>query len=181
MSVSIKPRLALMAAALMVLVSACEDTKAVYPSKNERDTRPTWSDEPRESVFGPGGLSLFGGGKKGADEGGAGIGVNAFLWRASLDTLSFMPFSSADPFGGVIITDWYQPPESPGERFKMTIFILDRTLRADGVRVSLFRQIQDSKGQWIDQEVDKQTATDLENTILTRARELRTAQNAQQQ
>ena len=72
--------------------------------------------------------------------GNAGIGVNTFLWRASLDTVSFMPLSSADPFGGVIITDWYSPPEVPSERFKMTVYILDRQLRADGIKVSVFRQ-----------------------------------------
>lgn len=87
----------------------------------------------RETIFGEGGL--FGGSKSLKDgEGGGGIGVNSYLWRASLDTLSFMPLSSADPFGGVIITDWYSPAESPGERFKVTVYILDRRLRADGIR-----------------------------------------------
>ena len=107
------------------------------------------------------------------DEGGATIGVNKFLWRASLDTLSFLPLSSADPFGGVIITDWYAPPESPDERFKVTAYILDRSLRADGVRVSVFRQIQRSPGNWIDAPVDQSMGVDLENTILTRARQLK--------
>ena len=78
------------------------------------------------------GVVLFG--RTTAPEGGVGIGVNAFLWRASLDTLSIWPIASADPFGGVIITDWYAPPETPNEQFKFNIFILDRSLRADGVR-----------------------------------------------
>ena len=99
--------------------------------------------------------------------------VNSFLWRASLDTLSFMPLTSADPFGGVIITDWYTPPQTPGERFKISAFILDRTLRADGVRISVFRQTQQSPGNWVDSPVGDTMATDLENTILTRARQLR--------
>ncbi len=107
------------------------------------------------------------------DEGGAVLGVNSFLWRASLDTLSFLPLSSADPFGGVIITDWYAPPESPNERFKVTAYILDRSLRADGVRVSVFRQVQESPGNWIDAPVDQSMGVDLENTILTRARQLK--------
>ena len=105
--------------------------------------------------------------------GNAGIGVNSFLWRASLDTVSFMPLSSADPFGGVIITDWYSPPETPSERFKMTVYILDRQLRADGLKVSVFRQQLAAGKQWIDSDVGASTATELENAILTRARQLR--------
>lgn len=105
--------------------------------------------------------------------GGGGIGVNTFLWRASLDTVSFMPLASADPFGGVIITDWYSPPEAPSERFKMTVYILDRQLRADGIKVSVFRQQLAAGNQWIDSRIGLGTATDLENAILTRARQLR--------
>ncbi len=109
-------------------------------------------------------------------ETGSGIGVNGFLWRASLDTLSFLPLSSADPFGGVIITDWYAPPESPAERFKVTVYILGRELRADGVRVAVFRQKREGSQEWIDANTGKSTATSLEDAILTRARELRVAQ-----
>ena len=104
---------------------------------------------------------------------GGGIGVNAYLWRATLDTLSFMPLSSADPFGGVVITDWYTPPASPDERFKATAYILERTLRADGVRVAVFRQVAADGAGWRDAEVGETLGTDLENTILTRARQLR--------
>src|SRR6201998_852295 len=64
------------------------------------------------------------------------VGVNSYLWHATLDTLSFMPLASADPFGGVIITDWYSPSTTQDERFKVNIFILGRELRADGVRAS---------------------------------------------
>ena len=102
----------------------------------------------------------------------AGIGVNAFLWRASLDTLSFMPLASADPFGGVVITDWYQPATAGGERFKATAYILGRQLRDDGVRVSVFRQVSQG-GQWVDAAVNPSVATELENKVLERARELR--------
>ena len=120
-------------------------------------------------------IYLFGGPDEKAPEGGSGIGVNSFLWRASLDTTSFMPLLSADPFGGVIITDWYAPPESPGERVKITVYILGRDLRADGVRASVFRQRRDENGDWVDAAVEKQTQIDLENAILTRARQLRVA------
>ena len=103
----------------------------------------------------------------------SGIGVNGFLWRASLDTVSFLPLSSADPFGGVIITDWYAPPESPSERFKVTVYILGRELRSDGIRVSVFRQKRDQSREWLDANTGDDTSTSLENAILTRARELR--------
>lgn len=102
-----------------------------------------------------------------------GLGVNSHLWRATLDTISFMPIASADPFGGVIITDWYSPPQNPKERLKMNIFILDRQLRSDGIKVSLFRQEHDPSGHWVDQTVDPQTVKDLENAILLRARHFR--------
>ncbi len=105
--------------------------------------------------------------------GGAGVGVNSYLWRATLDTVSFMPLASADPFGGVIITDWYSPPDQPNERFKVNIFILGRELRADGVRASVFRQKRDGGAQWVDAAVDQATGTDLDNAILTRARQMR--------
>lgn len=126
------------------------------------------------SVFGEGGIDFFGPGDDELGGGGAGIGVNSHLWRASLDTISFMPLSSADPFGGVIITDWYAPPDTPSERFKMTIFILARTLRADGLRVAVFRQQQSDQGIWIDSSINPATVTSLENKILERARQLRT-------
>jgi len=104
---------------------------------------------------------------------GRSIGVNSFLWRASLDTISFMPVSSADPFGGVIITDWYSASEAPNERFKLNVYILGRALRADGVRVAVFRQILSSQGGWRDTPINDDTATKIEDSILTRARQLR--------
>jgi hypothetical protein len=124
------------------------------------------------SLFGPDGLAILRGGDD-DEQGGGGIGVNSFLWRASLDTISFMPLASADPFGGVIITDWFSPPETPTERFKMTVYILDKRLRADGIRVALFKQQRDGKREWADVRPAAETSVTLENAILTRARQLR--------
>jgi hypothetical protein len=101
------------------------------------------------------------------------IGVNGYLWRATLDTLSFMPLASADPYGGTIITDWYVNPEKPNERFKITVYILDARLRADGLNVAVFKQNRDASGQWIDAPSTGQTETDIENSILTKARQLK--------
>jgi hypothetical protein len=124
-----------------------------------------------------GGLRLFGP-RDELDQGGGGIGVNSFLWRASLDTISFMPLASADPFGGVIITDWYTPPDAPTERFKLTVYILDRRLRADGLRVALFRQKRKGNSEWLYTRINPSTRSILEDAILTRARELRLSSEA---
>jgi hypothetical protein len=109
-----------------------------------------------------------------AQGGPAEIGVNGYLWRAALDTLNFMPLASADPYGGVIITDWYSSPDVPTERFKATVYILDTRLRADGLNVTVFKQVNNGAG-WVDAEPSPQTSEDLENAILTRARQLRLA------
>ena len=110
---------------------------------------------------------------------GAKIGVNSYLWRASLDTVSFMPLISVDPFGGVIITDWYSNPNATNERFKMTVYVLSTELRADAIKVNLFRQVRGNSG-WADAPADEVTASKLEDAILTRARELRLASLPQQ-
>lgn len=127
------------------------------------------------SILGGSGLSFGTAKEKPGQQGGTGggaLGVNAYLWRGALDTLSFMPLSSADPFGGVIITDWYTPPTSSNERFKATAYILGRELRSDGVRISIFRQVLQD-GHWVDASVSPVTIGEIENKVLSRARELR--------
>ena len=100
------------------------------------------------------------------------IGVNSYLWRASLDALSFMPLVQTDSSGGVIVTDWYTSPRNPGERVKVTVTILDQDLRADALRVAASRQVQQS-GNWVDAPVQAATVQKLEDIILTKARDLR--------
>src|ERR1700722_15880841 len=102
------------------------------------------------------------------------LGVNSYLWHATLDTLAFMPLQSADPFGGVVITDWYVAPNAPDERLKVTIYIMDRALRADGLKVVVFRQTRVA-GVWSDAQPSPDIAHKLEDAILPRARELRLA------
>lgn len=102
------------------------------------------------------------------------IGVNAYLWRASLDTLSFMPLVQTDSNGGVIVTDWYVNPQVPTERMKVTVSILDQDLRADALRVVAIRETS-SGGQWIAAPVQAATTQKLEDIILTKARDLRRA------
>ncbi|MCP2680053.1 DUF3576 domain-containing protein [Maricaulaceae bacterium NA33B04] len=118
----------------------------------------------------------FGNGETVSEQSEAGIGVNSYLWRSSLDVLSFMPLSEVDPFGGVIITDWYANPELPTERFRATVYILDTRLRADALSVQIFKQVAAEDGRWVDAAVDSATRIQIENAILTRARQLRISQ-----
>jgi hypothetical protein len=100
------------------------------------------------------------------------IGVNAYLWRAALDTISFAPLLQADANTGVIITDWYSAPNSPGERVKLTVTILDQDLRADALRVAASREVMQN-GAWVSAPVSAATVQKLEDIILTRARDIR--------
>ncbi len=102
------------------------------------------------------------------------IGVNAYLWRASLDTLAFAPIAQSDSSGGVIVTEWYTNPQNPSERAKVSVAILDRDLRADALRVTASRQTLQN-GQWVEAPVTAATVQRLEEIILTRARDLRRA------
>ncbi|MBN8529305.1 MAG: DUF3576 domain-containing protein [Caulobacterales bacterium] len=120
-------------------------------------------------------LPFTGGEAKARPAAQTGIGVNAFLWRATLDTLSFMPLLTADPWGGVVNYDWYVNPQTPNERFKATVFILDTRLRADALNVSVTKEVKDASGAWVSAPVAAQTETDLENAILTKARQLNLA------
>jgi hypothetical protein len=163
-------RLGLVILTLSALTTACAYTPGdARDIKKDEDENTDYST--RKTIFGDGGLNFFGSGSTN-DSGGA-LGVNSFLWRASLETISFMPINTADAFGGIIITDWYSPPESPSERFKLNVYILGRTLRADGVKVSVFRQLRDRSGTWADASVPNGTAPKVEDSILTKARMLR--------
>ncbi len=179
----------LVASALVVagtfLLSACglpvvgQYPEPVSAGSDQYDPSGNVANKPQNSVFGPGGLSFGGSSKPNAGEngGGAGIGVNSFLWRASLDTVAFMPLASADPFGGIVLTDWYSPPGTPNERFKAQIYILTRQLRSDGVTAKVFKEVRQGD-QWVSAPVSPDATSKLIDAILTRARELRIASAA---
>ncbi len=125
-----------------------------------------------------GGFTLFDSSEKRRVQAEAAMGgANTFLWRAALDTIGFMPLASADSRGGVILTDWYTPPSSPEERIKLNVLIKDNTLRADGVRVSVFRQTKseakNAPASWVDAVANPSTASQIEDAILQRARQLK--------
>jgi hypothetical protein len=184
-SISIRILVVLLETLTLVVLGACsggefdakgDDARNASRTSSQRAMNQGLGGKNREegSLFGPGGL--FGNKANQKEENGSGVAVNAYLWRASLDTINFIPLVSADPFGGVIITDWYTPAETPNERMKVQVTILDRELRADGVRVSVFKQQTAPKGgNWVDAQVDPRTNIDIENAILTRARQLRIA------
>ena len=173
------PFIAIVIAAPLAL-AACSSSRLVgndeYGTDNarERILREAGRN-PRDAGF-----VVFGTDRSQGDQGTGGPGgvsVNAYLWRATLETLSFMPLASADPAGGVIITDWYSPPSAENERFKAQAYVLGRQLRSDGVRVQVFRQIQRG-GQWIDQPASASTNSEMEDRVLARARELRSQTTA---
>lgn len=167
----------LLALVTVGFLASCSGVKkeATYPTGMDRDgTNQNDIYTEKQGIFGAGGIKLLGG--RGDDKGDeSGIGVNSYLWRAALDTVAFMPLASADPFGGVILTDWYSPPDNAGERLKLNVFILDKQLRSDGIQVKVFRQIKKG-GDWRDAPVAEGTARQLEDAILTRARQMRVAQ-----
>ncbi len=156
------------------LLAACADVKNAKLEQNVPQETKVDRAYSRGSLTGEDGLLSMGGSSKNNNDGGA-LGVNSYLWRATLDTLAFMPLASADPFGGVILTDWYEDPAAPGERYKITALILDKSLRADGIKISVFKQKMQN-GTWRDQKSDESLSRRLEDTILTRARELRITQ-----
>ena len=117
------------------------------------------------------------GDKKDSNNAGGGIGVNILLWRSTLDTLSFMPLVSADPFGGVIITDWYADSEISKEKFKIVAYIIGTELRVDGIKVSVFKKIKDKNGDWVDKKSSAFLQNQIEDVILTKARKYK-IQNA---
>lgn len=163
----------LLLAGAAVGLSSCGGvkTEAKYPSGYDRGSTGGDIYGKRQTILGDDGIHLLGGKKKsGAGE--DGIGVNSFLWRATLDTVSFMPLASADPFGGVILTDWYTDPDTPNERVKINAFIMGRQLKADGIRIRTFRQ-KIKGGVWRDAPVSEEISHKLEDSILTRARQLR--------
>lgn len=160
-----------------LILSACNapDVEYNYPRRGP-DGLPTYEKE-KPGIFGEGGLTIFNteGDSPTNSGGSSGIGVNSFLWRASLDTVAFMPLASADPFGGVILTDWYGPPDSVNERYKITLFILGTALRSDGIRAQVFKQERSAGAGWKDVRPDETLDRELEDAILTRARQLRIA------
>lgn len=169
---------------LSIGVSGCSlkgiKKEASYPTRPDagNDDKILYSDEKADTIWGEDesiASRFFG---KDNQDNGSGIGVNSFLWRASLDTIAFMPVKTADPFGGVILTEWYENPNAQGERFKVNVYIMDKQLRSDGVKVAVFKQKVDKRGRWRDSSVNDETNLQLENTILTRARELKVAQKA---
>ena len=135
-----------------------------------------------EGLFGEGGFTLgrlangtlFGDKTDGAA--GSGTQVNKFLWQASLDTLSFMPLSSTDPYTGVIATDWSATPDAPGERFKVAVYMTSPELSAASLKVAVYRQRQADGGAWVQTVVNPETPRKLEDAILTRARQIRLAE-----
>lgn len=156
----------------LLALSACGklNSEAKYPTGADRA-----STEQQGGIYAEA-PTIWGQGKSllnpdGNEEKGEGITVNSFLWHATLDTVSFMPIASADPFGGTILTDWYGTAEAPNEKIKLNVIILGKELKASAVKVSVFKRVNGN-----DVAAEPETARKLEDAILTRARQMRIAQ-----
>lgn len=165
------------ASALALLLVACggenyaQDPADAPPVPKNRDFY-----DPKDSVFGEDGLSLTNLVSPKKSDRGVSLPVNKYLWQASLDTLSFLPLASTDPFTGVIATDWGANPDVKGERFKVTAYMVRPTLAASSLKVAVFREVQGEGGVWVPAAVSADTATKIEDAILTRARQIRIAE-----
>lgn len=177
-------RLARIAALVAVagLVSGCGKNMAAKddPSLPQPGPKRKYDIDRKESIFGDSGLSVanLNSGRRGGILGGEQKGrlpVNKYLWQGALDTLSFLPLASTDPFTGVIATDWGATPEAPGERFKVTAYILSPALSAASLKVAVYREVLNDGGVWLPAAVSPETALKLENAILARARQIRIA------
>ena len=168
--------------ACIALTAACDGNYAAAPDVENSPTGPVSNpNRLEESVFGDGGLSvssirsgeLFG---LGPEEGGGSLPVNKFLWQASLQTLDFMPLVSTDPFTGVIATDWSTPPGAAGERVKVTVYVVNPQLAASALKVAVFREVRTEEGLWQPAPVNPDTPRQLEDAILTKARQIKIAE-----
>ena len=171
------------ALAAVLLLSGCESTGLSDIEVSEstagrkaiggRTLSPLEEDQARVGDSSGGGFLDFGFG--GGDSEGAQLPVNKYLWRATLDTIAFLPLASTDPYGGVIVTDWGASPDAPGERFKVSAYITSAELSPSSLRVVVSRQVKDRSGAWVNASVSEETSRKLENAILTRARVLRSS------
>jgi hypothetical protein len=154
---------------LLAAITACsgiEQSSEDYPKTREE------IEAERVGKLTGDGIILFGGKRKSAG-GTEAINVNSYLWRATLDTVYFMPLLSADPFGGTILTDWYKNDKNTRERFKLNIYIIGAELRSDALRVTVFKQKLDAKGNWQDVPASAEMTQEIEDKILLRAREIK--------
>jgi hypothetical protein len=152
-----------------LMLAACASDAEDAPTTVEAPPAPVVTQTAQSAAPGGSVFDWFGPGSPAEKK--TGVAVNRHLWRASLDALSFAPMEQADPFGGIIKTGWYTP--TPNERMRIAVYILDSRLRADALRVSVFKEVKKPTGDWVDGTVDPETVTKLENLILNKARDLK--------
>ena len=153
---------------MVLMATACSNMQSDSKPPADRDDK-------RKLGFGSIGgedFLAFGGPKQNTNSGPA-LSSNKYLWKASLQSLEFMPLISVDAIGGVIITDWYSTPSAPNEKFKVSVYIHGSVLRADALKVVVHKQVRAANGNWVQSDTSMQVATDLENIILSKARQLK--------
>ncbi|MFK7941722.1 MAG: DUF3576 domain-containing protein [Paracoccaceae bacterium] len=164
----------------VLLIASCSGDQTPQAPEGPRPGPSREANERDEGLFGTsGGVGIgevISGGVLGGDgASGSSLPVNKFLWQASLDTLSFLPLASTDPFTGVIATDWGTSPADPRERFKVTAYMVRPALAASSLKVAVYRELRNAEGLWVPAPVDPETARKLEDAIIVRARQIRIA------
>jgi hypothetical protein len=167
------PKLILLTLAL-TFVAGCGFGGVVEDQESPED-RLKYGDPKSGTLFGD--ITIWGGNKNKSESEQRGLSINAVAWKATLDVLSFLPLVSADPFSGIIITDWYSEDGHQDERFKINAFIEGRALRSDSIKVSVFKQVKNKSGEWLVVDPDADSARKIENAILQRAREINIKNN----
>jgi hypothetical protein len=167
------PKIILLTVSL-TFVASCGLGGVVEDQQSPED-RLKYGDPNSGKLFGD--ITIWGGKKKEGESEQRGLSVNAVAWKATLDVLSFLPLVSADPFSGIIITDWYSEDDHQDERFKINAFIEGRALRSDSIKVSVFKQVKNKSGEWLVVDPDADSARKIENAILQRAREINIKNN----
>ncbi|MCI4662623.1 MAG: DUF3576 domain-containing protein [Neomegalonema sp.] len=164
----------LMTAAVLMMLQACSsaEVKSEYPKDDAFGNRLRAGEKEPPGLFNAG--AIFGSGESSGET--TNLPVNKYLWRASLDTLAFLPLASTDPYGGVIVTEWGSSPASPNERMKVSTYITSAELKPQSLKAVVNRQVRNEAGQWVEAPVSAETARKLENAILTRARQIKSAE-----
>tara|TARA_B100001250_G_scaffold406794_1_gene426451 strand:+ start:1433 stop:1993 length:561 start_codon:yes stop_codon:yes gene_type:complete len=92
------------------------------------------------------------------------------LWRASLDTIDFMPLASVNYSGGIIITDWYGNNQTTNENIKISIRFLTNEIRSDALDIKVFKKVCDSTNKCKISETSGELIKELNRKILKQAK-----------
>ena len=150
---------------ILLMISSCSNYKSVFSSKvNDKTQKPilvledTRKDVLLSKIINPQNLDN--------------VNVNGYLWRATLNILSFVPLISTDALSGTIITDWYVNKNIQNQRLKITVNINTNELKSESIKIKV--EIQNFKNNiWSQPLTSNSLATQIEDSILNEARNLK--------